>query len=157
MTKAPTGIDTLRRRLYLNSYVYLLIMATVGVAVIPTCLWGARWWLIALQAMVAYFCLYGAMSILRSWPDKKRKYAILMEKNRDCLHPDTFRIFMEAPCGRLLAKVVLRDLGYPRGTYRRVKREAKPQFWRNCRSTFVPSTERVVLHQIDQHNHRNRH
>lgn len=102
-----------------------------------------------MQAVVAYYALNGAMSIRRSWPDKQRKYDILIEKNRDGLHPDTFRIFMEAPCGRLLVRAVINDLGYPRGTYRRVKREAKPRFWPGCSNTFRSHrTERITIHRL---------
>ncbi|MDE6322157.1 MAG: hypothetical protein K2L93_07645 [Muribaculaceae bacterium] len=148
------GIDTTWRKLYLNSYAYLLIMIAVGVAVIPLYLWGFKWWLAILQGVGVYLSLRGAVTIMRAWPDKQRKYHILMEKNRDELRPDTFRQFMDAPCGRLLARVVIADLGYPNDTYRRVKREAAPRFWRNCRATFAPapsSTERIVIHKIDKH------
>lgn len=34
-----------------------------------------------------------------------------MKKNRDKFKPDSFKIFMQAPCGRLLTKAVLTDLG----------------------------------------------
>ncbi len=150
------GINTPWRRFYLNSYAYLLIILAVGVAVIPLCIWGVKWWLALAQCACVYLALRGAATILSAWPDKQRKYAILMEKNRDELRPDTFRQFMDAPCGRLLAKVVIADLGYPHGTYRKVKRKAAPRFWRNCLDTFTPSasnTERIVIHKIDSRPH----
>lgn len=146
------SINTPWRKLYLNSYAYLLILTAVGVAVLPLCIWGFKWWLALAQCAGVYIAIRGAVTILAAWPDKQRKYEILMEKNRDELRPDTFRQFMDAPCGRLLARVVLVDLGYPRGTYRRVKREARPRFWRNCRGTFASTssnTERIVIHKID--------
>lgn len=36
---------------------------------------------------------------------------MLMERNSDATRPDTFSDYMQAPCGRLLAKIVLKDLG----------------------------------------------
>ena len=49
--------------------------------------------------------------IYATWKDKKVKYRILVEKNKNEFHPETFKIFMQAPCGVLLTKVVLKDLG----------------------------------------------
>ena len=34
-----------------------------------------------------------------------------MGKNKNEFRPDSFKIFMQAPCGRLLTKAVLKDLG----------------------------------------------
>lgn len=34
-----------------------------------------------------------------------------MGKNQSQFRPDSFEMFMKAPCGRLLTKVVLKDLG----------------------------------------------
>ena len=42
---------------------------------------------------------------------KKRKYQILITRNNDTFREDTFSEYMKAPCGRLLVKLVLRDLG----------------------------------------------
>ena len=33
-----------------------------------------------------------------------------MAKNKDSFRPDSFKVFMQAPCGRLLVKAVLKDL-----------------------------------------------
>ena len=49
-------------------------------------------------------CLRGALTIPKSWSEKKRKYAVLMQRNSPTLRPDTFGDFMQAPCGRLLAQ-----------------------------------------------------
>ncbi|MBP5463734.1 MAG: hypothetical protein J6Y13_00895, partial [Treponema sp.] len=56
-------------------------------------------------------CLKQAVRLFSAWKDKKVKYEILMEKNRDGFRPDSFKVFMQAPCGRLLVKSVLKDLG----------------------------------------------
>ena len=38
-------------------------------------------------------------------------YAVLMGKNQQGFSPESFKTYMKAPCGRLMAKAVLRDLG----------------------------------------------
>ena len=38
-------------------------------------------------------------------------YAILMAKNRKAFSAETFKMYMKAPCGRILAKAVLHDIG----------------------------------------------
>ncbi len=53
-----------------------------------------------------------AIKLLSTWKDKKIKYKILIGKNKKEFRPDSFQVFMQAPCGRLLTKVVLEDLGY---------------------------------------------
>lgn len=102
-------ISTFSRYLYLNSYAFLLLAMGTGIAFIP--LYRISWWLLIPQALGAILCLKGAYSIFSSWEDKKRKYRMLMERNRTELRPDTFTEFMQAPCGRLLIRVVLTDLG----------------------------------------------
>ena len=75
-------------------------------------LWLYHWAFALLQVAVAYPFIKNGARILASWESKKREYKILMERNSDRFRPDTFAKFMEAPCGRLLVKVVLKDLGY---------------------------------------------
>ncbi len=50
------------------------------------------------------------MKLFSTWEDKKIKYKILMGKNQKGFRPESFQVFMQAPCGRLLTKVVLKDL-----------------------------------------------
>ena len=110
MEQRKPGINTLPRFLYLNSYAFLLLALGVGIVFLPLYDVGG-WWLAVPQAIVVLICWKGAYSILHSWADKKRKYQVLMERNLQGLRPDTFTDFMQAPCGRLLSRLVLRDLG----------------------------------------------
>lgn len=109
MRNNESGIATLPRFIYLNGYAWLLLCVGAGVAVAPC--YEVSYWLVALQAAVVLPCLRGAYSILRGWGDKKRKYRVLMERNAPELRPDTFTEFMQAPCGKLLVRLVLKDLG----------------------------------------------
>lgn len=112
-----TGIATPWRFLYLNFYAWLLLALALAAVLVP--LWRVSPWFLVLQVPVAFACLKGGAGILSGWPDKKRKYAMLMERNRPELRPDTFAVYAQAPCGRLLIRVVLADLGAA-GRYRSI-------------------------------------
>jgi hypothetical protein len=103
------SISTFPRFLYLNIYAFLILLIGGGISVLP--LYKISWWLVAVQAAIVIPCLKGGIGILQSWGDKKRKYHVLMERNKDKIRPDTFESYMEAPCGRLLVRIVLKDLG----------------------------------------------
>ena len=70
-------------------------------------------------------CLRGALTILKSWSDKKRKYAVPKPRNPPAPSPDPFGDFLHAPCGRLLARIVLHDRGCPE-RYAELRRLRKP-------------------------------
>ncbi|MCH5216157.1 MAG: hypothetical protein J1F10_04390 [Muribaculaceae bacterium] len=102
-------ISTFSRYIYLNSYAFLLLFMGLGIVFIP--LYVVSWWLVPIQAIVVIVCLKGCYGIFSTWDDKKRKYKMLIERNKEQLRPDIFTEFMQAPCGQLLSKVVLQDLG----------------------------------------------
>lgn len=106
--QSDDGISTVSRFLYLNTYAFLLVFGGGGIACIP--LGGFSRWLILPQVFGVLLCWMGAYRIFRSWHDKKRKYRLLMTRNSVKIRPDTFKEFMQAPCGRLLVRVVLKDL-----------------------------------------------
>lgn len=107
------------RFLYLNFYAWLLLALALGAVAVP--LWRVSLWWLVPQLFVGGVCLKAGAGILSAWPDKKKKYAILMERNRGGLRPDTFATYAKAPCGRLLIRVVLTDLG-ARDQYRPILR-----------------------------------
>ncbi len=116
-------IDTIKRYLYLNVYAFLLLLAGGGIGSLP--IWHISLWLIIPQAIIALTCFHNAMRILSTWNDKKRKYALLMQRNANGLRPDTFTEYIQAPCGRALTKIVLEDLGCP-DRYSELKKLRKP-------------------------------
>ena len=97
------------RFLYLNIYAILILICGIIAALLP--LYKMTWWLVIPQAVVCLFCLKQAVRLFSTWNDKMSKYDILMRRNRDDFHPNSFKPFMNAPCGRLLVKAVLHDLG----------------------------------------------
>ncbi|MDR1543168.1 MAG: hypothetical protein LBS50_01905 [Prevotellaceae bacterium] len=104
-------ISTFSRFLYLNAYAFLLAFGGIGIALMPC--YRIGWWLVALQVVLFWICEKNALRIFRSWSDKKRKYAVLMQKNSAEFRPDTFTEYVQAPCGQLLVKIVLADLNKP--------------------------------------------
>ncbi|NLM01388.1 MAG: hypothetical protein GX220_08065 [Treponema sp.] len=62
------------------------------------------------QILLSLFFIYESFKLLSAWKDKQLKYEILKGKNSKEFRPETFKIFMQAPCGRLLVKSVLKDL-----------------------------------------------
>ncbi len=101
-------IVTFSRFLYLNTYAFLLLVGGIGIVFIP--LYKIYNWIFFVQIVVALICLRSALRIFRAWNDKKRKYNVLMQRNENTFRPDTFTEYMQAPCGRLLVKIVLKDL-----------------------------------------------
>ncbi len=67
--------------------------------------------LIIPQVLIALLFIKQAAQLFSTWKDKKIKYEILIGKNKNGFRSDSFKIFMQAPCGRLLVKAVLKDLG----------------------------------------------
>lgn len=68
-------------------------------------------WLLIPQIILSLFFIKQAGNLFSTWKDKKIKYKILLERNKNEFRADTFKVFMQAPCGRLLTKSVLKDLG----------------------------------------------
>lgn len=102
-------VTTFPRFIYLNAYAFLLVFMGTGIALVP--LYRISPWLAVLQAIPALACLANGLKVFRSWKDKGRKYRILMERNSETFRPDSFTEYMQAPCGRLLVRIVLKDLG----------------------------------------------
>ena len=97
------------RFIYLNTYAFLLFFAGTLVLALP-------FWLLSPFTLIIQFILslplfICSLHLFSGWDDKKREYKVLMAKNKDGIRPETFKIFMEAPCGRKLTHVVLKDLG----------------------------------------------
>lgn len=118
-------IVTFTRFLYLNIYAFLLLVGGIGIFFIP--LYEINVWFLLPQSIVALVCLKNSLRIFKSWSDKKRKYDVLMQRNANGFRPDTFSEYMQAPCGRLLVRIVLEDLGIS-DEYKTLKKLRQPFF-----------------------------
>ena len=72
-------ISTLPRFLYLNTYAILLLLAGMAAVLVP--LYRISMWFLPAQLILSLICLKNSIRLFRSWKDKKRKYAVLMERN----------------------------------------------------------------------------
>ena len=127
-------ISTLPRFLYLNTYAILLMFTGIGVGLIP--LYRVSMWLLPAQLILFVICFRNSLKLFGSWKDKKRKYTVLMERNAREFRPESFSEYMQAPCGRLLVRVVLADLGRP-GMYAELGKYRK-SFAENLKSGCRP-------------------
>ncbi|MBR5469821.1 MAG: hypothetical protein IKU78_05090 [Paludibacteraceae bacterium] len=118
-------IVTFPRFLYLNTYAFLLLVGGIGIVLFP--FYQIYKWLFVPQIIIALICLKNSWRIFHSWNDKKRKYNILIQRNSDNFRPDTFYEYMQAPCGRLLVKIVLKDLNIS-SKYSNLKKMKQPFF-----------------------------
>ena len=117
------GISTTKRYIYINLYAWILLIYSVIIALIP--LYKITVWLIALQAAIILPMTIFAIQILKQFPRKQREYRLLIERNKEQLRPDSFWLYADAPCGRLLMWLVLKDLGYNRSIYRSIVKKYK--------------------------------
>jgi hypothetical protein len=97
------------RFLYLNSYALLLAFLGAGVLFIP--LFKISPWFLIIQIPGALKIFMISFRLFAAWPDKKRMMVLLLNKNKNEFHPESFKIYMQAPCSRLLVKSVLGQSG----------------------------------------------
>ena len=119
------NLSTFSRFIYLNSYAFLLLFAGIGIAFMPC--YQVHWSLVVLQIIVVLCFLYYSNQIFSHWKGKKKHYKKLMEQNEQELDVESFSEYMQAPCGRLLVRVVLTDLG-KRQEYGYIKKQVNPTF-----------------------------
>lgn len=134
-------ISTFTRIMYLNFWALFLLFLGAGVALLPLYRFGTA--ALVVQVLAVALIEKGALNIFRTWGDKKRKYNVLTERNRNAFRPDTFEEYMQAPCGRLLVKVVLADLGMPE-RYASLKR-MKRGFWTCRKDRFRTENARIWI------------
>lgn len=138
--KSP--ISTISRYLYLNSYALLLLVGGVVVIFIPIGL--SLIWSIIIKVIVCSILFKEAHTILSSWSDKKRKYTVLMTRNCEEFRPDTFKEYMQAPCGRLLVRVVLKDLNKTE-EYKNLYKSYHQPLWKTIKENLKPQKTVVYI------------
>jgi len=120
------------RFLYLNIYAFLLVFA--GILTLAAPFYMLNKWIIIAQGIAAVQLFAVSGKLFSAWGSKKREIELLIKRNRDNFRPDTFEKFMQAPCGRLIARQVLRDLNKP-DEYKSLLKLRKPLLVRlrnNC-------------------------
>jgi hypothetical protein len=112
------------RYIYINIYALLLLLIGAG-HILIILFTKPHWGVTTILAIVAVYCIYYGINILLSWPAKMREYRILIERNTPTFNSESFRPYMQAPCGRQLTKVVLKDLS-AKSRYRELKQMQEP-------------------------------
>lgn len=103
------GIQTVPRYIYINAYAFLLLFLCIGFTVLSFIFYFGILFIVCL--LLALFCLRMSIKIFATWPGKLRHYDKLMKLNTPVFSPDSFKDYIQAPCGCLLTRVVLKDLG----------------------------------------------
>ena len=102
-------------------------------------------WILIPQGIIILFFLITGCNLFSTWDDKKTKIAILLGKNKDEFRQDTFEVFMQAPCGRLVVKTVLADLGKSH-EYRNLLKYKKP-FFESIKDNCTPSEAIIYINE----------
>lgn len=120
------------RFLYLNIYSFLVVCAGILTLIIP--FYFISKWILIIQGIIAIYLFSIAGKLFSSWKHKNREIALLVNRNRNEFRPDTFEAFMQAPCGRLVVRLALRELKR-QGDFKTLSKLQKPllERWRsNC-------------------------
>jgi hypothetical protein len=96
------------RFLYINIYAFLVSALGILVALIP--LYKITWILFIFQCLIAIKLFMISAQIFSTWDSKKREIELLKNRNSSQFRPDTFKIYMQAPCSRLVVRAALSDL-----------------------------------------------
>jgi uncharacterized membrane protein YkvI len=96
------------RFLYLNQYAILL--AAIGIVILLAPLYKIMGLLFIIQILIAIMAFKNSSQLFSTWNDKQRVLTVLINRNKSCFRADTFKIYMQAPCSRLIVRSVLRQL-----------------------------------------------
>lgn len=131
------------RFLYLNTYSFLLLFG--GIILILISFLGIPKLLTIPSIIISFFFFYNSVKLFSSWNDKKVKCEILYKKNINEFRPDTFKVFMQAPCGRLVTKVVLKDLNQ-KEKYKELL-IYKESFLTSIKNNFKPTKTSIYINE----------
>jgi len=105
-------------------------------------------WAAIAQILAAIKLLIVGVRLFSGLERKERKINILLAKNGKVFKPETFAEYMQAPCGRLVVKVVLSRLN-KETEYKCLLKLKKPLFStlkENCKTT------ETIIYRADEKN-----
>jgi hypothetical protein len=110
----------------------LIVFAGILTLILPFYL-ITKWILIAqVIAAINLFLISGRL--FSTWNFKKREIDLLVNRNKNEFRPDTFEVYMQAPCGRLVVREALKELNIQK-EYKTLLKLQKPLLERlkkNC-------------------------
>jgi len=124
-------------------YSFILIFAGISVILLP--FYKINICFLIVQIIVALFLFGFASKLFYIWGDKKAKRNILLSRNRKEFRPDTFEVYMQAPCGRLIVRSVLKELGKS-NEYKNLLKMKKP-FWVTAKENCTPVKTVVYINE----------
>jgi hypothetical protein len=97
------------------------------------------------QIIIAIIVFQNSVRLFSTWSDKKRKMHLLLQKNSKAFSRETFKIFMSAPCSRLIVKSVLKDLG-KKQMYTELLVYKEP-LWVSIKNNFTPIETKIYINE----------
>lgn len=94
------------RFLYINIYSFLIICTGILVLILP--FYRITLWILLVQGLIAIYLFNISLKLFSTYNDKLIKIKILLGKNKNKFRPETFKVFMQAPCSRLMVRYVLK-------------------------------------------------
>jgi hypothetical protein len=85
-------------------------VSALGVLLLIIPLYKVSWVLFAIQCLITIKLLLISARLFSTWDMKKREIILLRNRNSTNFRPETFKIYMQAPCSRLVVRVVLNEL-----------------------------------------------
>lgn len=131
------------RFLYLNIYSFLIILAGIVVLLLP--FYRIFIWILIVQALAAIKLFMISGRLFSTLPEKKRMLALLVKKNSKGLRPDTFQMYMKAPCSRLVVRAALADLKQKKHYHELLR--YKPSFIESIKEGMAPVKTTIYINE----------
>ena len=131
------------RFLFINIYSFLIILA--GILTLAAPFYLISKWTLVVQGIIALKLFMISSRLFFSWNDKKREIDLLVKRNKKEFRPDTFKVFMQAPCGRLVVCEALKELNMQR-EYKALLKLQKP-LWERLKNNCKPSKTVIFINE----------
>jgi hypothetical protein len=131
------------RFLYLNIYAFLLVFAGILTFILPFYLISK--WILVAQGIIAIKLFFISGKLFSAWDAKKREIDLLVNRNKNEFRPDTFEVYMQAPCGRLVVREALRELNIQK-EYKTLLKLQKPLLER-LKNNCMPAKTTIFINE----------
>lgn len=116
-------LSRVRRLFFLNVYAYLLTLCTLTSGVAAYVCFSKLHWHVTgiILGIVAFILLTQTFRNYVNWPHRKRIFKTLCKRNREVFHFQSFEEYVDAPCHRMVIRLVLIELNQ-KDKYREIMR-----------------------------------
>jgi hypothetical protein len=108
-------------------------------------LYKFNWFLFVIQCIISINLFIISAKLFSTWNIKKREIIILQNRNYKEFHPESFKIYMQAPCSRLVVRAVLHDLNL-RTKYKELLIYKKP-FYIMIKDNLKPVKQSIYINE----------